>query len=252
MLGFLKKQTKPDLVFNMIPAQGQLRRNSLKQKKSSISEHLASLSVQYDVYPAELFQALVTAKECKRASCHNLTVECRGTIEDQVIFLVKQEGRVVGQFRVDESTLRRKDIEFANWMEDDRIRRQIAKQTPSQPVSSFIADLRHGMKKVKLEAKVTEVQEPRMVHTQFGNSALLANATIEDETGTIKLCLWDQQVNSVAAGDAIKIENASVFTFKGQKQLRLGKTGTLTVAESIPAKAKSKTKEVSKTLAYAS
>jgi replication factor A1 len=222
----------------------------LKQRKSSISEHLASLSVQYGVYPAELFQALVAAKECKTASCHNLTVECRGTIDNEAIFLLKQDGKVVGQFRVDESTLLRKDLEFANWMEDDKIRRQIAKQNPSEPVWKYISDLRHGMKKVNLEAKVTEIQQPRMVHTQFGNSALLANATIEDETGTIKLCLWDQQVNAVAAGDEIKVENATVFTFKGEKQLRLGKAGTVTVTKSAPAKTNAKV--TSKTLAYAS
>lgn len=224
----------------------------MKQKRSSISEHLASLSVQYDVYPAELFQALVTAKENKKATCHNLTVECRGTIDNEVIFLLKQDGNVVGQFRVDEATLLRKDMEFANWMEDDKIRRQIAKQNPTGPVSTLIRDLRHGMKKVNLEAKVTEMQEPRVVHTQFGNSALLANATIEDETGAIKLCLWDQQVSSVATGDAIRVENASVFTFKGEKQLRLGKTGTVAITESAPVKAKPKARVSSKPLAYAS
>lgn len=223
----------------------------MKQKKSSISEHLASLSVQYDVYPAELFQALVDAKENKKATCHNLTVECRGTIDGEAIFLLKQDANVIGQFRVEESTLLRKDIEFKSWLDGDRIRRQIANKNPMGPVSTLIADLRHGMKKVNLEAKVTGIQEPRMVHTQFGNSALLSNATIEDETGSIKLCLWDTQVNSVATGDAIKVENASVFTFKGEKQLRLGKTGTLTVTESAPAKKRANPK-TSKALAYAS
>jgi ssDNA-binding replication factor A large subunit len=77
-----------------------------------------------------------------------------------------------------------------------------------------------------------------MVYTQFGNSALLANATIEDETGKIKLCLWDKQVNSIAVGDKVQVANATVATFKGEKQLRLGKTGTVTVAgkEGIAAK----------------
>lgn len=224
----------------------------MKQRKSSISDHLASLSAQYDVYPAELFQALVTAKECKHASCHNLAVECRGTIEDEAIFLLKQDGKIVSQFRVDEPTLARKDLEFASWMKDDRIRRQYAKQNPANPVSKYISDLRHGMKKVNLEAKVTEVQEPRMVHTQFGNSALLSNATIEDETGTIKLCLWDQQVNAVTTGDEIKVQNATVFTFKGEKQLRLGKIGTVTVTQSAPPKPKTKAKVTSKALTCAS
>jgi replication factor A1 len=87
------------------------------------------------------------------------------------------------------------------------------------------------MKKINLDAKVVQIDEPRMVHTQFGNSALLANAVVEDESGKIKLCLWDQQVKSVSVGDKIQITNASVSVFKGEKQLRLGKTGSLVVTD---------------------
>jgi replication factor A1 len=67
---------------------------------------------------------------------------------------------------------------------------------------------------------------------------MMTNATIGDESGKIKLLLWDQQVNAVAMGDTIEIKNASVSTFKGEKQLRLGKTGTLTVTQSGVSKQK--------------
>jgi replication factor A1 len=212
------------------------RGTHLKHKKPEISEHLASLSVQYSVYPAELFQALVTARENKKATCQSLTVEYRGSVDGEAIFLIKQGDNVVVQFRVDEETLTQKNIAFDNWMDTDKIRKQIAKLTPAESVTASIRDLRHGMKKINLEAKVVKVEEPRMVHTQFGNNALLANALIEDDTGKIKLCLWDQQVNAVAVGDTVQIGNASVSTFKGEKQLRLGKTGTLTVTQKDAAK----------------
>ena len=223
----------------------------MKHKKPSISEHLASLSVQYGVYPAELFQALVSARENKKASCQGLTVEYRGSVDSEAIFLIKQNDKVVVQFRVAETTLLQKDIAFENWMDTDKIRKQIAKQNPAGSASTYIRDLRHGLKKINLEAKVLEIQEPRMVHTQFGSNALLANAVIEDETGKIKLCLWDQQVHAVAVGDTIQITNASVSTFKGEKQLRLGKTGTLTVTQSIPLNTTSQAKVASKNVAYA-
>ena len=223
----------------------------MKHKKPSISEHLASLSVQYGVYPAELFQALVAARENKKASCQGLTVEYRGSVDSEAIFLIKQNDKVVVQFRVAETTLLQKDIAFDNWMDTDKIRKQIAKQNPAGPVSTQIRDLRHGLKKINLEAKVLEIQEPRMVHTQFGSNALLANAVIEDETGKIKLCLWDQQVHAVAVGDTIKVSNASVSTFKGEKQLRLGKTGTITVTQNSPSIKKSQAKVAPKNVAYA-
>jgi replication factor A1 len=209
----------------------------LKQKKPSLSEHLASLSVQYNVYPAELFQALVSARENKVAVLEDLTVEYRGSVDKEAIFLIKNKGNVLVQFRVPEETLEAKAPVFDNWMESDRVRRQIAKQTPKESVSTAVRDLRHGMKKVNVEATVQETEEPRMVHTQFGTSVMMSNASITDETGKIKLCLWDTQVNSVEPGDVIQIKNASVATFKGERQLRLGKNGTLTI---ISGKSKSK------------
>ncbi len=187
--------------------------------------------MQYGLYPAELFQALVAARENKNAQCEGLTIEYRGSVDGEAIFLVKQDGNVAGQFRVEEEILLQKDLPFTSWMDTDKIRKQIAKQTPAEPVEVHVSDLRQGMKKINLDAKVVQIDEPRMVHTQFGNSALLANAIVEDDSGKIKLCLWDQQVKAVAVGDKIHVNNASVSVFKGEKQLRLGKTGSLTVTE---------------------
>jgi len=194
--------------------------------------------VQYSVYPAELFQALVAAREHKKATCQNLTVEYRGSVDKEAIFLIKQDNKVIVQFRVAEETLLQKNIVFENWMDTDKVRKQMAKLNPAEPVSASISNLRHGMKKINLKAKVLEIQEPRMVHTQFGSNALLANAIIEDDSGKIKLCLWDQQVHSVAVGDVIQLTNASVSTFKGEKQLRLGKNGVLAVNQGDVVKAK--------------
>jgi replication factor A1 len=194
--------------------------------------------VQYSVYPAELFQALVAAREHNKATCQNLTVEYRGSVDKEAIFLIKQDNKVIVQFRVAEETLLQKNIVFENWMDTDKIRRQMAKLNPAEPVSASISNLRHGMKKINLKAKVLEIQEPRMVHTQFGSNALLANAIIEDDSGKIKLCLWDQQVHAVAVGDVIQLTNASVSTFKGEKQLRLGKNGVLAVNQGNVVKAK--------------
>ncbi len=194
-----------------------------------MSENLAALSVQHDLYPTELFEALVTARSKGKAKAQNLTIEYRGSFENEAIFLVKQGDNVIVQFRVEEDTLKEGSISFENWMDDTKVRRHMSRQAASEPASFTIKDLRQGMKKVNLTAKVVKMEKPRMVHTQFGNNALLANAIVEDETDKIKLCLWDQQVSSVAVGDTIQINNASVSTFKGEKQLRLGKAGTVSV-----------------------
>jgi ssDNA-binding replication factor A large subunit len=54
---------------------------------------------------------------------------------------------------------------------------------------------------------------------------------IADETGTIKLCLWNEKINEVSVDSVVQIENASVTKFRGENQLRLGKNGRLSVIE---------------------
>jgi hypothetical protein len=199
----------------------------VKDKKPNIIEHLAFLSVKYTVYLSELFNALVSAKESGQAVCQQLTVNYRGTFNRQAVFLITKEEKVVVQFRVEECFLSRKDFNFENWLNTDRIRRQIAKQTPESNVY-VISDLRHGMKKVNIEAKVSEASPPLLIHTRYGNNIMLTNVWIKDDTGKIKLCLWGEQANSAVVGEKIQIRNASVFTYKGERQLRVGKTGTIT------------------------
>jgi len=203
----------------------------MKSKKPTLEDQLSFIAAQQGVYPSELFQALVQAKIGGKASVENLTVEYRGSVSNQAIFLIKKDGGVVAQFRVPEETLLREDVSFDNWMDTRRVRKEIAKQTPT-PVHAKIENLKVGMKKVGVVAEVLETSQPTKVHTQFRDNALVSNAVIGDETGKILLCLWDQQVNSVSVGDCIEVQNAHVALFKGERQLRLGKNGVIKKLES--------------------
>ena len=202
----------------------------MKPKKPTLEDQLAFISAQHDIYPMELFQALVHAKEEGKAVAEDLTVEYRGNVNDQAIFLITKDGKVVAQFRVPEETLQRTDVSFDHWMDTTRVRKEIARQNPA-PSHLKIEDLRVGMKKINVIAEVLETSEPSKVHTQFRDNAIVSNAVVGDETGKILLCLWDQQVNSVHMGDCIEVKNAHVALFKGEKQLRLGKSGTITIME---------------------
>lgn len=201
----------------------------LNQKKPTIIEHLAFISVKYSIHLSELFHALVTAREQGTATCENLAVEYRGKVRKEEIFLITKESKVIAQFRIAQEILLQKDMHFESWMNTDKIRKQIAKQNCGPNVSTMVQDLRHGMKKVTVEAEVLETPKPSLVHTRYGNSAMVTNAWIADETGKIKLCLWNEQANYIALGDFIQIKNASVTAFKGERQLCLGKTGTVSV-----------------------
>ena len=121
--------------------------------------------------------------------------------------------------------------QLGNFMKNDRIRRYTAKKARTATATS-IKDLRTGMSHVSLKVKILELAEPKHVVTRYGNPASVAKVLIADETGTIKLCLWNGQIADVSAGDTVQIENAQVFTFRGERQMSLGKTGTLSNVES--------------------
>ncbi len=86
------------------------------------------------------------------------------------------------------------------------------------------------MKRVSVEAKVVEKSDPREVLSRFKDETYkVATAVIADETGTVKLTLWNDQINKVNVNDKVKVENGYVTSFKGEIQLNLGKYGMLTV-----------------------
>jgi len=93
-----------------------------------------------------------------------------------------------------------------------------------------IKDLRNGMKHVNVEAKVTEKSDIREVLSRFKDEThKVATAIVDDETGTIKLTLWNEQIDQVNINDTVKVENGYVTSFRGEIQLNVGKYGKLTV-----------------------
>ena len=202
----------------------------MKPKKPTLEDQLAFIATQHEIYPTELFQALIDAKEQGKVVVSDLMVEYRGNVTNQAIFLITKDSKVIAQFRVPDETLARTDVSFDNSMDSSKVRKEIARQNPA-PSHLKIENLRVGMKKINVTAEVLQTAEPSKVHTQFRDNAVVSNASIGDETGKILLCLWDQQIDSVHTGDYIEIKNAHVAMFKGEKQLRLGKNGTITVLE---------------------
>lgn len=199
----------------------------MNHKEPKIIDHLAFISVRNNVYLSELYHAIVAAETTGKSICQNLTIAYRGTKNNQPVFLITKDNSVVAQFSVDKEILLRQDIRFDRWLDTDKIRKQVAKQKLC--VGSMIIDnLRHGMKKVNLQAEVLEVEKPQLVHTQYGNNVMLTKALIADKSGQIKLSLWGDQPEFVV-GNSVEIKHATVQTFKGERHLSLGKQGTFSV-----------------------
>jgi hypothetical protein len=204
----------------------------LRHTKPIIIEHLAYISVKHHVYLSELYQALVSARESGESTCKTLTIKYRGVRNNQVIFLITKGIVVIAQFRVAEEFLLRKDISFESWLDTDKIRRQINKQNLRLD-STLIQNLRYGMKKVNLTAEVLETEKPHLIHTQYGNSVMLTEVWIGDETGKVKLCLWGEQATFPVVGDIVQIKHASVRTFREERLLTLGKLGSLSILRTL-------------------
>jgi replication factor A1 len=79
-----------------------------------------------------------------------------------------------------------------------------------------------------IEGKVGSITKPRTVNTKTGGIAQVADAIISDETKSIKLYLWDNQINSINEGDNISIEKGYTKEYQGEIILYIPKNGKLT------------------------
>ena len=90
-----------------------------------------------------------------------------------------------------------------------------------------IGELKAGMRGVSVTGNIDSLAEARTVNLRTGGTAQVADAVISDETGSIKLSLWDDQINIVKQGDRISIENGYTQAFRGENNLNIGKYGKL-------------------------
>jgi replication factor A1 len=99
----------------------------------------------------------------------------------------------------------------------------------SQPyVRMKVSELEAGIG-VEVDAKVQEISKPRDVRSKDGKQLKVAEATISDSTGSIKLMLWNDQIGQIKFNDKIRIYKGFVTSFRGQKQLNVRKFDPLVI-----------------------
>jgi replication factor A1 len=91
-----------------------------------------------------------------------------------------------------------------------------------------INEIRNGMSGVQTEGEVISKSEARRVNTRYGERSV-ADAMIEDETGTIKMSLWEDQINRVNIGNRVSIIGAYVTEFRNEIQLNIPRSGKLEI-----------------------
>lgn len=203
-------------------------RDDWMRNKISITEYLYFLSVKYEVGFDRLFKGLVLARENPEVSCGKLLIRCRQKTRGHDVFLITSGYQVVAQFFIPKYFLDQPN-QIGEPRCDHLFRRVSKRDAHENPMN--IRNLKCGMKRVNLRARVLDVPKAVLVFTRFGGYASVSNALIADETGAIKLCLWNEKINVVSVDSVVQIENASVARFRGENQLKLGRNGRLSVIE---------------------
>jgi len=91
-----------------------------------------------------------------------------------------------------------------------------------------ISELKVGQGKVDVEGIVKNISDTRAFN-KYGRDLKVANALLEDDSGSIKLTLWNDDITRIKNNDKIKITNGFVNEFNSEKQLTAGKLGKIEV-----------------------
>ncbi|MGA7649903.1 MAG: hypothetical protein WBW40_04260, partial [Thermoplasmata archaeon] len=98
-----------------------------------------------------------------------------------------------------------------------------------------VRDLTPNSKQVNVLAKVINVGEAKEVMGKFGDPRKVCEAVVGDDTATIILSLWNEQIGSIAKDEVILVDNGYVSLVRGHMRLNVGRYGNLSKStEAIP------------------
>lgn len=105
---------------------------------------------------------------------------------------------------------------------------------PERPVSPWtkLAELNPGMYSVNVAARIIRIGEVRDFKRNDGSSGKVASILLEDDTGTLALNLWGDEVDHLsrmAVGDALAVESGYTRAGLGGVGLNLGRVGKITI-----------------------
>ena len=98
-----------------------------------------------------------------------------------------------------------------------------------------VRDLTPNSKQVNVLAKVVNIGEPKEVMGKFGDPRKVCEAVVGDDTATIILSLWNEQIGSITKDEIVLIDNGYVSLVRGHMRLNVGRYGNLSKStEAIP------------------
>ena len=199
--------------------------HSLKDRR--VLEQLARIAVKYNVDSNEFFSTIRYAWNQEEARCKPLVITCRMKLKQSSSFLFTTNGEIIAQFSISTTIVQGK-----NPLE--RYVKILLSEKASQAKNFAmthpkIKDLTAGMRRINLTARVLEIPKSKMIYTRYGTTAAVSNVLITDETGSVRMSLWNNQIELVHKDDVINITNGKVGWYRGEPQIRIGRRGSVSV-----------------------
>jgi len=99
-------------------------------------------------------------------------------------------------------------------------------------VESNISELEDGMKGIELSGEIKTIF-PTKEFERNGKKGKLKSLILGDETGEVRLTLWNDQIDKydLSVGSKIKINNGIVSAYNEKKQVGLGFNGEIEIVE---------------------
>ncbi len=89
-----------------------------------------------------------------------------------------------------------------------------------------VEELTPAAKQADIVVRVLSLGDRKTIDSKFGGSRDLVEAVVGDETATIILTLWGDQIDRIAQDDVLGIDNGYVSLVRGHMRLNVGKYGS--------------------------
>jgi len=192
--------------------------------------YLIRLSRKYGLDTHKFLMCFPHASAHNKSSHNGISIQLRQKTENDCVFLVTQDQKVVAQLQLTQNLL--KHLPQVNPASFPFVESAPASKMETLETGDLqIKDIDAKVRCINLKAKVVGKSSPRCVFSRFGDALTLSTATISDGTGSMRMPLWNAEIDRVSIGDTVQIENGRVRTFRGELQVSLGRRGRLEVVE---------------------
>jgi replication factor A1 len=99
---------------------------------------------------------------------------------------------------------------------------------PPAAVDVKVENLDPESRQVNVTVKVVSKGQPRETTSRRdGSTHRVVDALVGDETGSVYLTLWDDNIDKVKENETIAVKNGYVSLFRGSMRLNVGRYGSL-------------------------